>query len=266
MRLRVVLDGPRDPQYNMALDEAVWRLAGNDGDAVLRLYTWRPTGVTIGRGQSLGSSVDVNEVKRRGWKLARRPTGGLALIHAEGLELTYSVVLPSSHDFYKEPVGRSAALIAEGLRIALERMGISSSIRGEASPSFGEAGELCLMNEGSSDIVVEGRKISGSAQVRGSRSLLQHGTLMLEARYEDWHRIMKDAPEPQVLARKFAGLSNLGYSVPPLGELLPLVVSGFSDALGLEPYYSSLKAQELEEAETLYREKHSQQAWLEYVP
>ncbi len=260
--LKVIVDGPRDPQFNMALDEALWLGVGPGQEPILRLYTWRPTGVTVGRGQSISKSVNLDAVSKRGWKVARRPTGGLALIHAEGLEITYSIVLPSTHPLYGEPVGRSAALIAEGIRIALENMGISSTTRMEASPRFGEEGELCLLNEGSSDIIVEGRKVSGSAQVRGPRSLLQHGTLMIEAVYEDWHDVIKGTPPPPVLEKKFAGLRNLGYGLPSLGSMLEIVVDGFSQALSLKPVKSGLDPTILEKAERLYIEKHSLRDWI----
>jgi len=36
------------------------------------------------------------------------------------------------------------------------------------------------LRKGSSDVIVNGKKVSGSAQVRYNKALLQHGTLLLK--------------------------------------------------------------------------------------
>ncbi|MFZ8795675.1 MAG: lipoate--protein ligase family protein, partial [Acidilobaceae archaeon] len=108
MSLRVIVDGPRDPQLNMAVDEAIARLRYTVGYDTLRLYMWLPSGVSIGRRQDARRSARLEEVERLGFKLVRRPTGGAALLHPQDDEVTYSVVLSSNHPLYSMDVASSA--------------------------------------------------------------------------------------------------------------------------------------------------------------
>ncbi len=71
MSLRVIVDGPRDPQFNMAVDEALARLRNTIGYDILRLYMWLPSGVSIGRRQDARRSVRLEDVERLGFKLVR---------------------------------------------------------------------------------------------------------------------------------------------------------------------------------------------------
>ncbi|MFN4046640.1 MAG: biotin/lipoate A/B protein ligase family protein, partial [Acidilobaceae archaeon] len=79
--LRVIVDGPRDPQLNMAIDEAIARTRIQVDYDTLRLYMWLPSGVSLGRGQDVLKSVNIEAIGKLGFKLVRRPTGGAALLH-----------------------------------------------------------------------------------------------------------------------------------------------------------------------------------------
>ncbi|MCE4610511.1 MAG: lipoate--protein ligase family protein, partial [Desulfurococcales archaeon] len=121
--LRVIVDGPRDPRMNMAVDEAIARLRREAGVDTLRLYMWLPGGLSLGRRQSV-SDVNLEEASRRGYILVRRPTGGAALLHPWRWEITYSVVLSTKHPLASLPIKESAAAIARGISRALERLGV----------------------------------------------------------------------------------------------------------------------------------------------
>jgi lipoate-protein ligase A len=181
MSLRVIVDGPRDPQLNMAVDEAIARLRYTVGYDTLRIYMWLPSGVSIGRRQDARRSVRLEEVERLGFKLVRRPTGGAALLHPQDDEVTYSVALSSNHPLYSMDVASSAARIAEGIAIAVRRLGLEASVRGLGEPW---SSSFCYVSPGSSDVTIGGRKVSGSAQRRDWGVILQHGTLLL--RYDHY--------------------------------------------------------------------------------
>ncbi|MEB3859818.1 MAG: lipoate--protein ligase family protein, partial [Desulfurococcales archaeon] len=122
--LRVIIDGPRDPRVNMAIDEAILRLRSRVGYDTLRLYTWRPTGVSLGRRQNAEAAIRLEEASKMGFVVVRRPTGGGALLHVEGGEVTYSLVLSSEHPVYSASIDESAAMIAEGVAEALRMLGL----------------------------------------------------------------------------------------------------------------------------------------------
>src|SRR5512137_1364931 len=78
---------------NMAIDEAM--LVNRMRDVVpntVRLYQWSPSTVSIGMHQSVKLEVDEAEIARRGFQLVRRISGGGAVLHANGREITYAVV------------------------------------------------------------------------------------------------------------------------------------------------------------------------------
>ncbi|MCS7106524.1 MAG: lipoate--protein ligase family protein [Acidilobaceae archaeon] len=247
MSLRVIFDGPRDPWLNMALDEALARHASD----VLRIYMWSPGAVSIGRRQS-PSSVRREELERLGLKLVRRPTGGAAIFHAEGGELTYSVVLGKGHPFYALDVASSAAKIAEGIVLAIKELGGEAQLRGYSSQ--GES-EYCYLNPAASDVLVRGKKVSGSAQRREWGVLLQHGTLLLSSDAGLAARLIEGAADVT------AGLFELMGEIP-VSRAMRALAEGFTRALGYRDFQpSSFLPEELETALRLYHLKYSRPSW-----
>ncbi|WP_338599182.1 biotin/lipoate A/B protein ligase family protein [Sulfolobus tengchongensis] len=256
--LRIVIDGPRDPFYNMAIDEAIMLSREKANYNTLRLYMWSPSGVSLGRSQNAKNSVYIEKIKELGFKLVRRPTGGGALLHPEDYEITYSVVLSLDNEIARMSVDESASEIAKGILYALQILGENVNIRGLGDK---EKHNLCYLRSGSSDVVIAGRKISGSAQVRDDKALLQHGTLLLKFEPETWLKVIK-APgvTEDFLKDRIAGLFefiDIGIS-----DILEALVKGFTKALNEDRVFtSSLTSNEVQLANRLYREKYSSERW-----
>ncbi|MCX8196562.1 MAG: lipoate--protein ligase family protein [Acidilobaceae archaeon] len=250
MKLRVVFDGPRDPWLNMAIDEAlaIHRPSGRD---VLRLYMWSPGAVSIGRKQPV-SVVNLGELRRLGLKLVRRPTGGAAVYHAEGAEVTYSVVLGKDHPLHSLDISSSAARIAEAIVLAIAELGAAAELRGHGEP--GESA-YCYLNPAASDVILMGKKVSGSAQRRERGVLLQHGTLVLSHDPAVPRRLIAGAEEAAV------GLWDVfgKVKVSAVMEALAIAMAKVLGYEGVEP--SSLTPQELETALELYEQKYSRDSW-----
>lgn len=254
LKLRVIVDGPRDPQLNMALDEAVARLRRDLDYDTLRLYMWLPSGVSIGRRQDSRNSVHIDEVEKLGFKLVRRPTGGAALLHPQNDEITYSVVLSNKHPLYNLDVATSAARIAEGIAVAIGKLGLEAGVRGLGEPW---SRSFCYVNPGSSDVMIGGRKISGSAQRRDWGSLLQHGTLLLRYDHNLFSRVLRIEED---VSGKIVGLRELLDL--PISKIAEALIEGFAETLGYKDYYrGSLSSEELSLALELYRVKYSTREW-----
>jgi len=254
LSLRVIVDGPRDPQLNMAIDEAIARLRGRIGYDTLRLYMWLPSGVSIGRRQDARTSVNLEEVERLGFKLVRRPTGGAALLHPQDDEVTYSVILSTGHPLYKLDVATSAARIAEGVAIAIRRLGLEAGVRGLGEPW---SRSFCYVNPGSSDVMIGGMKVSGSAQRRDWESLLQHGTLLLRYDHGLFSKVIRIEGDVEV---KVAGLRE--FLEVSTGRVVEALIEGFVEALGYRDFHrDSLSSEELELALELYKAKYSRPEW-----
>ncbi|HEU4586950.1 MAG TPA: biotin/lipoate A/B protein ligase family protein, partial [Gemmatimonadaceae bacterium] len=175
VRWRVLLSEPLDGASNMALDEALMLRAGRTNEAVLRVYGWmRPT-LSLGRNQSARDKYDIEGARERGIDFVRRPTGGRAVLHHR--EVTYSVTAPvSALGTLRESYTVINRLLIHGLRL----LGVDAR---EADPrgATPRPGVLpCFVVPTKGEIVAEGRKLVGSAQVREGGALLQHGSVLVD--------------------------------------------------------------------------------------
>ena len=153
---RFLQHGPQEAATNMAIDESLLLT----GQPTVRLYTWQPSALSIGYFQGIHEEVDVTVCEEHGVDIVRRISGGGAVYHDAKGEITYSLVVP--RNMLPSNVQESCAVICSALVSALQKLGLDATF----SPL--------------NDVVVNGKKISGSAQTRGHGSVLQHGTLLID--------------------------------------------------------------------------------------
>lgn len=156
----------------MALDEALLNAAVGRGFSALRLYQWCEPTISTGHFQPLNDPI----VAERFPNLARvrRLSGGGAILHHH--ELTYSCVLPASHDLTRNP-NSIYERIHEVIIDVLGQSGIDCQLRGTPQP--GPDPFLCFGRGDPRDIVIGADKIVGSAQRRRQGAVLQHGAILL---------------------------------------------------------------------------------------
>lgn len=165
---------PRPGWANMAIDHALLERAQHHGESWLRLYQWAPYCLSFGRHEPATRRYDSERIRKLGLDTVRRPTGGRAVWHAE--ELTYSVAAPSAR-FGSLP---AAYLEIHGmLADALGGLGIRASLASPIRTPALDAG-ACFSQPAGGEIMIGGRKIVGSAQLRQGHALLQHGSILLE--------------------------------------------------------------------------------------
>ena len=142
--------GSTDPAYNLAFEEYVlthWTV----GDI---LILWQnDNAVIIGRNQNTAEEINQSFVDTHGIHVVRRNTGGGAVYHDLG-NLNYSFITDegASRNAFTQPVVR-----------ALCDLGMDA----EAS--------------GRNDILVSGKKVSGTAQQISKGRILHHGTLLFDS-------------------------------------------------------------------------------------
>jgi len=170
--ISIVLTPPLSGPANMDLDLTLLELASKGGGPFFRLYAWDGPWISLGYAQVAERVVRSEE----GIGIVRRPTGGKALLH--DLDLTYSVALPPTHplacisirDSYKELSLRLIeALKAVGVEASLGSIAAGSAIRAKIQP--------CAAEVNIESVLVQGRKLIGSAQVRRRGAILQHGSI-----------------------------------------------------------------------------------------
>lgn len=173
LRWRVLIhEHPRSGARNMALDHALAE-SSRPGEAVLRLYGWSPATVSFGRNEPALGLYDVAAAAREGLGFVRRPTGGRAVLHAH--EVTYCAVLPvDAFGGLREAYFR----INEGLVAGLRSLGFPAEVAREGKALPPDAGP-CFQAPTPGEVVLFGRKLVGSAQVRMGDAILQHGSVIL---------------------------------------------------------------------------------------
>ena len=165
---------PRPGWANMAIDQALLERAQHLSESWLRLYQWAPHCLSFGRHEPATRRYDRERVVELGLDTVRRPTGGRAVWHAE--ELTYAVAVPSVR-FGSLP---AAYLEIHGmLADAFRGLGAPASLARPVRTAPLDTGP-CFSQPAGGEIMIEGRKVVGSAQLRQGGALLQHGSILLE--------------------------------------------------------------------------------------
>jgi lipoate---protein ligase len=150
--LRVLLSQTLDPWFNLATEDWIFREMDPETDI---LYLWRnEKSIVIGRYQNPWEECNLSAMARDGVKLARRQSGGGAVYHDPGN--TNFTFLTSRKNYDKN--ANSRIIVS-----ALSRFGIRAEISER------------------NDILVEGKKISGSAYKLSSDRAFHHGTLLIHA-------------------------------------------------------------------------------------
>ncbi|HEU4698812.1 MAG TPA: hypothetical protein VFS40_06520 [Gemmatimonadales bacterium] len=159
----------------MAADHALLERAARRGERWLRLYRWEPPCLSFGRHEPAARRYDRARIAALGLDTVRRPTGGRAVWHAR--ELTYAVAAPA------ETFGTLAEtyhVIHATLARALRTLGAPATLAPPPARAAGVDAGACFAQSAGGEVVVEGRKVIGSAQYRQDGAFLQHGSLLLE--------------------------------------------------------------------------------------
>lgn len=265
--IRVLETGYNSAAYNMAVDETLmWGLAASSSNnhqnkvlskegrveeerlqgrhsssapsAVLRIYGWKPSAISIGYFQSIDLEIDVGECEKRGINVIRRMTGGGAVYH--DAELTYSFLTNTfSHDIMQSYIS-----ICNPVVQAIRNLGFDA--------------RFVPLN----DIVIgNGAKVSGNAQTRRKNVLLQHGTILLEVDVETMFSILKVPSEK--IKDKLIGdvkkrVTGLHKSFDEVAQALKM---SFSEAFNTELRPDKLIAEEYSKVDKLIKEKYSSDSW-----
>ncbi|MEM4717397.1 MAG: biotin/lipoate A/B protein ligase family protein [Desulfurococcaceae archaeon] len=248
MSLRVILDlNGRDVYWQMAIDEALLYLRLNNSiPDTLRIYRLRPSAVTIGYFQAIRESINLDYLLTNRIDFTRRITGGGAVYHDMNGEITYSIVLKTQGDLVD--VLDSYRIICSGLIHALREHNVEAS--------------FVPIN----DIVVSGRKISGSAQTRRHDTLLQHGTLMYATDIDILEktlvvpRVKLESKGVKSIRERVVTLRDIIGEVD-LDKLVKSLIKGFSKVLHRDIVIDEYREVELRTASNILS-KYRDIAWI----
>lgn len=165
---RYLLEQHRQGNYPPAIPNELRNYSG-----VLRFYTWQPAAISLGYHQK-EYPQSWNNLSWQGQPLniVRRPTGGKAVLH-QG-DLTYTVVtsIPAGKrlEVYKQ--------ICQFLITGWRSLGVDLDY-GKATKEYIQHQNCFATATGSDLITAKGNKVIGSAQLRRGKTVLQHGSMIL---------------------------------------------------------------------------------------
>ncbi len=165
---------------NMAIDEAIFRENQRvGGPPTLRFYGWHPSAVSLGYFQDSGKEVNEEFCRSRGIDIVRRLTGGKAVFHQN--DLTYSLVAREDNPLFPAGIIGTYLIISQCIINGLSQIGIEARMEtGRRLLDCDDLKSFCFSVPSQYEILVNGRKICGSAQARSNGSFLQHGSLLLD--------------------------------------------------------------------------------------
>ena len=270
LKWNFIQSGKCSPSFNMALDEALldWHSKGEIGP-VLRLYEWDPATLSIGYFQSVEKEIDMDAVKQQNLGFVRRPTGGRGVLHEH--ELTYSVIVSEEYPNMPETVTEAYRVISGGLLEGFRNLGLDASFSvpsGELSEQL-KSPESAVCFDASSwyELVVEGKKVAGSAQTRQKGVILQHGAILLSLDEDKLVSLFKFDSESIrekvriALPKKAVAIDRLTDRPITIEMCREAFSKGFEKALAIELVPYILTEEQLATVRDIEQRKYANPEW-----
>ena len=223
-----------DSEFNIASEE--YLLKQKDG---YYFYLWQNAkSVIIGVNQNALEEVNLDYTKREGIKVVRRLTGGGAVYHDMG-NVCYTVIAPYDRekDNYKE--------FTKPVVEYLSSLGLNATLSGR------------------NDVLIDEKKISGTAQTVHKDRIMHHGTLLFDTDAE----VLTKALNPNPLKMQSKGIKSVKSRVTNVKEHLAVDMTIEEFIKGLEEKFLSFckpytfTEQDKEGIEKLRKEKYSTYEW-----
>ncbi|MGX9135243.1 lipoate--protein ligase family protein [Rummeliibacillus sp. JY-2-4R] len=263
--------GPCSPSYNMALDQALlhWHSKGLI-PPVIRFYEWNPATLSIGYFQRAQKDIDFEQLHKLNLGFVRRPTGGRAVLHEH--ELTYSVIVSEEYPDMPKTITEAYRVISEGLLLGFRNLGLDAYF---SIPDSDEKREIlkkpksavCFDAPSWYELVVEGKKVAGSAQTRQEGVILQHGSILIDLDDEKLISLFKFPSEASKermrkhLPQKAIAINQLASRKVDVETCTKAFHKGFEDALDIELVPYELTQEQQDYVENLAKTRYENDEW-----
>jgi len=225
----------------------------------LRFFRWAPPCLSLGFNQPY-AVANAEFCGKHGVEITRRPTGGRAVLHH--LELTYSVTAPLGQPPFSRDLQENYQRVCQALVAGLQRLGVPAVLSSEGKKLLPPVSAApCFIQPAAGEVVVEGRKLVGSAMRRFREVFLQHGSLLL-----DWDSQLQAGvlglQEDTALRRVVVTVRDVLGKVPGHQALVEALLAGFQEVLGVQCEPGALSPEELARAEVLARELYGHERFV----
>ena len=230
-----------DPTWNLALEEYCLKELVKF-ERILMLWQ-NDNAIIIGRYQNAESEINLESARKLNTKIVRRPSGGGAVYHDMG-NLNYTFIYPID-GLHRQDI----SVYAEPMVKALNKIGVPAEIKGR------------------NDLLLDGKKISGTAQRIQKGRLMHHGTLLYDSNLDSLEGVLQ-VDKAKVASK---GIASIRSRVTNIKEYLPegqfedvqgfwqALLYAFSEEEPLTPF--ELTPEMLAEVEKLQKEKYQSWEW-----
>ncbi|MCX5833186.1 MAG: biotin/lipoate A/B protein ligase family protein [Deltaproteobacteria bacterium] len=251
---------------NMATDEALLRHAGTaPAIPTLRFFGWDPPAVSLGYFQDAMKEVNLSYCREHGIDVVRRPTGGKAVFH--DCEVTYSLVAGENHPLFPRGILGTYQVISSAILKALSKLGVEAEMTADGRSRAPDGlAAFCFSVPSRYELLVEGRKICGSAQTRSRGVFLQHGSILVDFDPVRTAAVLLspgESVEQKIREMERAVTSLRGHlkeKISPLG-LTRVLLEGFEEVFHVRIMPGELTPEERTMKERLLREKYTLEKW-----
>ncbi|HHT9125042.1 MAG TPA: lipoate--protein ligase family protein [Candidatus Brocadiia bacterium] len=223
------------------------------GSGILRLYTYKSHCALVGRFQDVEKELNLEECKRRGIAVNRRPTGGGAILMGED-QLGIAIVSPLLEES-RGTACRAPTILFEtyskGVALGLRRLGIEAEFRPK------------------NDMLVNGKKIAGLALfVEDNNNMLFHASVLLDMDISLMLSVLNISQGK--LSGK--GINTAGGRITTVAkelgrkvfmrELRDAIKLGFQDAFAVEFNHEPFNVNEITAIKKLEERKYKASDWV----
>lgn len=271
MKWGFIDSGERSPAFNMALDEALldWHSEGSI-PPIIRFYGWNPSTLSVGYFQKVEKEIEMEAVKAHGLGFVRRPTGGRGVLHEH--ELTYSVIVSEEYPDMPKTVTEAYRVISEGILKGFHHLGLEAyfavpQTAAERDSLKNPRSAVCFDAPSWYELVVEGRKVAGSAQTRQKGVILQHGSILLDLDEDKLFSLFKYSSErvkdrmQKAFKNKAVAINEISSRRITIQEAKEAFHLGFQEGLNIELVPYTLSSKQLQYVEQLAAEKYDTDEW-----
>jgi len=263
---RIIPYGTFSAFENMATDEAVF-IGNQKGSSppTLRFYGWSPPAVSLGYFQEPDSEINVDFCRENRIDIVRRPTGGRAVFHDD--DLTYSLVSREDNPPFSPGILGTYLIISRCIIQGIATLGVCAEMEEKMRPAVGGGpASHCFSFPSRYELLVNGRKICGSAQTRSKGAFLQHGSLLLNFDpLKSFAVVSRSVPLSEDGARRLKeSVTSLGEhagrEVEP-GHLAEILKTGFEQVLQIKFVEGDLTDEEKRTRDDLVENKYQTDEW-----
>ena len=269
VKWRFLETGKGNAFFNMALDEAILDAVGKDASPpTFRLYEWSPDAVTFGYYQNIDRLINIECCRADGVDITRRLTGGRTVFHKN--EIAYSVIGSIDDPCFGGNIIDTYQSINKVLVESFNLLGIDAKInRGgveKGIPNLNRRLLPCFLTTYKFEIILDSKKLVGSAQRRFNGLFLQQGSILIGPGHERIINYMKDNELASEFKKRLSERSidlkskfNDKFNIISLKKSILNVFEKTTDA-GYEFEYPTQK--ELKYTDRLIDERYKSKGWI----